>query len=176
MILFGVGWFLLFILPFFFVPEKVTDGLFEHRLYIPLIGIFFIVRECIPSIIHFFPSVKKTAFGGLLILFSLMTFTYIQYFNDQTTFYNKIIQDSPNSAKSYFCQAFFAFQKNDLKEIIKYLKKYIELSPEDQLANNNLLSAYYDSRDKQNALKQIEYMKSKKIHINPTVLNCINSF
>ena len=96
-ILFGAAWFILFILPFFFVPKKINDALYEHRLYIPFLGGIFIFREALPSITKILKGNWKIAYGAVLLIFSGMTFFYMNSFSDEITFYKKAVTDSPSS-------------------------------------------------------------------------------
>jgi hypothetical protein len=41
--LFGLAWFVIFIGPFLLVPPNVNDQLFEHRLYLPMIGLMIVL-------------------------------------------------------------------------------------------------------------------------------------
>ena len=243
MILFGLGWFILFIFPFFFVPKKINDALYEHRLYIPMIGMFFLTREALPVLIKTVADSSKYILGAVIILFSFMTFNYMQYFNDEISYYSKAVKDSPSSAyatkmlairlvyksreaeaiplfkkafeldstqmytryflakliyikqdslskakkllneeikltptftENYFELAYIAFKENDYPSLITNLKKVIEQQPADKVSNNNLLKAYIDSKNKSEALKQVERMRSNGIFIDETTLNAVN--
>ena len=242
MILFGLGWFVLFIFPFFFVPKRINDALYEHRLYIPMIGMILISKEAIPFITNLFSEVYKYLIGAFLILYSIMTINYMKYFNDEISYYTKAVKDSPSSAyatkmlgvrlvykskeeeaipyfikayeldstqmytryflakliyekqgnykeakrllqeeiklsptftENYFDLAFIAYKENDFKSLINNLKKVIELLPEDKMSNNNLLKAYLDTKNKKEATRQIEYMRSRGIFIDQGTLNAI---
>lgn len=41
----GLGWFILFLLPVLVVPPSLNDQVFEHRLYIPIVGILLILSQ-----------------------------------------------------------------------------------------------------------------------------------
>ncbi len=242
MILFGLGWFVLFIFPFFFVPKRINDALYEHRLYIPMIGMILISKEAIPFITNLFSEVYKYLIGAFLILYSIMTINYMKYFNDEISYYTKAVKDSPSSAyatkmlgvrlvykskeeeaipyfikayeldstqmytryflakliyekqgnykeakrllqeeiklsptftENYFELAFIAFKENDYNSMIFNLKKVVELQPADKMVNNNLLKAYLDIKNKNEAIKQIDYMRSKGIYIDQETLNAV---
>ena len=242
MILFGLGWFVLFIFPFFFVPKRINDALYEHRLYIPMIGMILISKEAIPFITNLFSEVYKYLIGAFLILYSIMTINYMKYFNDEISYYTKAVKDSPSSAyatkmlgvrlvykskeeeaipyfikayeldstqmytryflakliyekqgnykeakrllqeeiklsptftENYFELAFIAFKENDYNSMIFNLKKVVELQPADKMVNNNLLKAYLDIKNKNEAIKQIDYMRSKGIYSDQETLNAV---
>ena len=241
-ILFGFGWFVLFIFPFFFVPKQINDALYEHRLYIPMIGMILISKEAFPFITNIFSEVNKYLVGVVVILFSIMTINYMKFFNDEISYYTKAVKDSPSSAyatkmlgvrlvyksrdeeaipnfkksfamdttqmytryflakliyekqgdykkakqlltdelkltpaftENYFELAFIAFKENDYNSMIFNLKKVVELQPADKMVNNNLLKAYLDIKNKNEAIKQIDYMRSKGIYIDQETLNAI---
>ncbi|GDX52059.1 hypothetical protein LBMAG27_11060 [Bacteroidota bacterium] len=242
MILFGLGWFVLFIFPFFFVPKKINDALYEHRLYIPMFGMILISREALPLIEKFISDFYKYIIVTLVILFSISTINYMQYFNDEISYYTKAVKDSPSSAyatkmlgvrlvyksreeeaipyfkksfemdttqmytryflakliyekqgnyteakrllkdeiklsptftENYFDLAFIAYKENDFTALIYNLKKVIELLPDDKMSNNNLLKAYLDTKNKKEATRQIDYMRSKGIFIDQGTLNAV---
>jgi len=242
MILFGLGWFVLFIFSFFFVPKKINDALYEHRLYIPMIGMILITREAFPFIEKFIADFYKYLISAIIILFSIATINYMQYFKDEISYYTKAVKDSPSSAyatkmlgvrlvyksleeeaipyfkkayemdttqmytryflakliymkqdslrqakkllleeliltpnftENYFELAFIAYKENDYPSLIKYLKKVVELQPEDKMANSNLLKAYLDTKNKKEATRQIEYMRSKGIFIDQNTINSV---
>ncbi len=243
MIYFGLGWFVLFILPFFFVPKKINDALYEHRLYAPLFGMILITIEALPSLIKIAASWFKQIAAVIIILFSVMTFQYTRHFMDEITFYSKAAADSPSSAyavkmlgirlvykereaeaiplfkkafeldttqmytryflskliylkqdslvkakqlllaeikltptfaENYFDLAFIAYKENDFESLIFYLKKVVEIQPKDQMVNNNLLKAYVDTRNKKEAMNQIDYMRSRGIQIDEAIINQVN--
>jgi hypothetical protein len=70
-ILIGAGWFILFLLPIFFVPKNVNDQLFEHRLYLPIIGILLLMRETSLFESGMRAGTRQALVIGLLVIFIL---------------------------------------------------------------------------------------------------------
>ena len=83
------------------------------------------------------------------------------------------IKLSPTFTENYFELAFIAFKENDYNSMIFNLKKVVELQPADKMVNNNLLKAYLDIKNKNEAIKQIDYMRSKGIYIDQETLNAV---
>jgi uncharacterized membrane protein len=47
MMLLGLGWFAVFITPFLLVPKNVNDQVFEHRLYLPMVGLLIVLAHTV---------------------------------------------------------------------------------------------------------------------------------
>ncbi len=43
--LIGLAWYVLFLIPVFMAPSDKNDQIFEHRLYLPVIGILLILSQ-----------------------------------------------------------------------------------------------------------------------------------
>ncbi len=165
MILFGLGWFILFIFPFFFVPKKINDALYEHRLYIPLIGMLLVTREALPVLLRLFSNASKYLYGALLILFSIMTINYMGYFNDEISFYTKAVQDSPSSAYATKMLGVRLVYKSKEDEAIKYFKKAFELDSTQMYTRYFLAKLIYE---KQGDYKTAKKLLNEEIKVSPT--------
>jgi len=50
----GLGWYILFLIPVLVVPASLNDQVFEHRLYLPIVGILLVIGQvsiCLSSMI-----------------------------------------------------------------------------------------------------------------------------
>lgn len=94
----GVFWFFLFLLPVLIVPISINDQVFEHRLYLPVIGILLILSQTI----LFSEKWKKNKLliiaGVIALSFSILNFIRQDYFSDPLTFWTKASDSSPHSA------------------------------------------------------------------------------
>lgn len=165
MILFGLGWFILFIFPFFFVPKKINDALYEHRLYIPMIGIILITREALPFIEKFISDFYKYIIGALIILFSIATINYMQYFNDEISYYTKAVKDSPSSAYATKMLGIRLVYKSREKEAIPYFKKSFEMDTTQMYTRYFLAKLIYQ---KQKNYKEAKRLLHEEIKLSPT--------
>jgi len=93
---FGGLWIVLFLLP----PMLFGyNGIYyEHRCYVPLIGLFFIFPEA-QYVIQGRPALKKIVMaGGLLVLaiFAAISFRQCDYFSGRMAFWKNAVKTSPN--------------------------------------------------------------------------------
>jgi tetratricopeptide (TPR) repeat protein len=95
--LFGSFWFLIFIFPVLFIPTITNDNLFEHRLYIPIIGILLILSRTFLLTGQTTNKVKLLIFIPVILLFAIMSLFRIDYFKDALSFWTRAAKDSPES-------------------------------------------------------------------------------
>jgi protein O-mannosyl-transferase len=233
-ILFGAAWFVLFLLPVFFVPKNINNQFFEHRLYLPMIGILFLLRQTI-----LFSSttnvVRKTIFIMIGAVWIIIIQLYLPDFKDTFSFWNQAVAASPDNAyankmlgiklsenerkdeaipyieKAYmldstekYVHLFFArliympqqkwdsarymleseisitpqfsdnyaelahvcFEMKDWAAVEKYILKYLELNPKDQMLNTNLLLLYNDQKKYKQAVAHADKMKAMGIVVD----------
>jgi len=233
-IIFGGAWFILFLFPIFFVPKNINDQLFEHRLYLPMIGILFLLNQTI-LFNSLTQSTRKIVFAAVGLVFLIIIQLYLPDFRDTLTFWNKAVAASPDHAYAnkmlgikltefekkeeavpYIQKAFtldstekyvhlfmarliympgqkwdsakymlereikitpgFAdnyaelahvcFELKDWAAAEKYIIKYLELNPSDQMLNTNLLLLYRDQKKYGEAFRQADKMKALGIFVD----------
>ncbi|MCX6249496.1 MAG: hypothetical protein NTX61_01980 [Bacteroidetes bacterium] len=96
--LFGIFWFLVFLLPVLIVPKYINDQVFEHRLYIPIIGILLILSQTSVFKPDFSQAKKFLIYGIIILGFSTLSFIRSDYYAEAVVFWNKAVKDSPHSA------------------------------------------------------------------------------
>ncbi len=164
MLLLGISWFILFILPFFFVPKNINDQLFEHRLYIPIIGVFILMNQSIIFSSKFPPN--KFLYGSIIlaIVFSFMTFSYISKFNDELTFWSNAVKNSPRSAYANKMYGIKLTENEKLQEAIPYIKTAYTLDSTERYTNLFLARLIYIPEDSfQLAKKALQ----NEVRLNP---------
>lgn len=168
MILLGVSWFVLFILPFFFVPKNINDQLFEHRLYIPIIGVFILLNQSV--IFSGKISRDKILLGSFLltIVFSVITFQYISKFNDELTFWSNAVKDSPNSAYANKMYGIKLTENKKMQEAIPYFKTAYALDSTERYTNLFLARLIYIPED---SLNLAEKALRNEVRLNPNFLD-----
>ena len=141
MISFGLFWFLLFLLPGLIQsdPVKPVDFI-EHRLYLPIIGIFIMLAEsywgrCLE------PEGSRMAFAvccGVVLLFFGITFMHENVFADPLTFWKSAAATSPHSS---FAQknlgAMYYLNKQDDLALTQY-QRSLTLNPYEPMVRNNI--------------------------------------
>ncbi|MFA7087989.1 MAG: tetratricopeptide repeat protein [Patescibacteria group bacterium] len=162
-LIFGAGWFLMFLLPSFIRFNDQPDFL-EHRLYLPLVGFFLLIAE-IDWIkeLDFEKKKNKIISGLILILFLVLTINQSTYFKDQLVFWGRAAQDSPHSAlahRNLGAMYYFAGRKDEA--VVEY-KKSLALNEGEEMAHNNLGVIYMERGD----LVAAEEEFKKELSINP---------
>ncbi|HKR06203.1 MAG TPA: hypothetical protein VJY62_16325 [Bacteroidia bacterium] len=240
-ILFGAAWFVLFLLPIFFVPKNINNQLFEHRLYLPVIGILFLLRQTIV-----FSSLTNADRNSIIIFIGLVwviiIHLYLPDFKDTFSFWYKAVAASPDNAyankllgiklaenerkaeavpyiqKAYnldstekYIHLFMArliympqqkwdsarymlereikitpgfpdnyaelahvcFELKDRAATEKYILKYLELNPRDEMLNSNLLLLYRDQGKYKQAKEQADKIRAMGIFVDENLYNVI---
>jgi tetratricopeptide (TPR) repeat protein len=134
LVLFGAGWFVLTLFPFFLAPNDIHGGLFEHRLYIPMIGLILVTREAIAPVLNFFS--KKVGspaiiFFVVIAVFGITTFTYSDNFANEIVFYKDGIEHSPGSAYLNRMMGVRLLNRGKEDEAIPYFRKAYQLDPKE---------------------------------------------
>jgi hypothetical protein len=93
----GLFWFLAFLLPVLIVPKSLNDQVFEHRLYIPLVGILLMLGPTLPLSDRWPENRRLTVFGLIGIIFAVTSFIRTGYYSDPLTFWTKAVEGSPRS-------------------------------------------------------------------------------
>jgi len=162
---FGFLWFFAFLLPSFIRPNpNLIADFIEHRLYVPIIGIFIVLLETdfIKNI-----DVKKRStlivIGILLLVFGGITFIHSKSFINRTVFWENAAKNSPHYPLAHRNLGAMKYLDGDMATAEKESKKALELNPEEAMAHNNL-GLIYARQDKP---KEAEMEYKKELEINP---------
>jgi len=102
-LLFGLGWYVAFLLPAFFVKDLSHEFYsYNHRLYLPLIGFLLVILEVFA--LNYKDTNSKIPQAALLVpamLFFVVSFNYSKAFKNKYSFYETAIENSPNSLLAY---------------------------------------------------------------------------
>ena len=95
----GVGFiiFIFFLLPALLVPANLNEQVFEHRLYLPIIGILIVLSE---TALFKRLADKQAAIALLVVcgLFAVVNHMHQKNFSDPFAFWHKAAETSPHSA------------------------------------------------------------------------------
>ena len=160
---FGILWFFLTLSPdSSFVP--LDDVIFEHRLYLPIVGSSFAV---VSFIYYFFKhkTLKLMVVALLVIISCYAMLTYRRNFiwKDKITLLNDVIRKSPMKARSYNNRGNAYKEQGNIQQAISDYTKGIAINPRDAEIYSNRGSAYKDQGNIQQALSDY----NKAIEINP---------
>jgi len=101
----GITWFLLFTLPVLAVPRAFNDLLYEHRLYIPFVGILLIISQTR----LFSTSIDKRYLwiisGILILVMGASSFIRAGYFKSPLDYWSRSVEETPGNAYSKMMMA-----------------------------------------------------------------------
>lgn len=137
---FGLLWFLIFLLPSFLSPDPgSTWSFFEHRLYLPIIGLLLCIAELYPLKNLKWLNKKSRVIALAIILFlTSLTLWHTRYFSDRLTFWTEAAQTSPNSAFVQNNLGAMYHLEDNLKQAQEHYSKALQLDPSQRLVHNNL--------------------------------------
>lgn len=156
---FGIAWFFLTLaVESSFIP---LDPLFEHRLYLPLIGFVIVILDLWGRL----PGRKGALMlmVGVIVAFAVLTWQRNALWNDPVAFQEDNLHQAPNSERVRLAlsQAYVGRQRYD--EAVKILLEAIDLNPQYADLYNNL-GSLYDIKGERD--KAEEYLQ-RAIEINP---------
>ncbi|MBP9853426.1 MAG: tetratricopeptide repeat protein [Candidatus Omnitrophica bacterium] len=164
-ILFGILWFLIFLMPSFIGSFIVH----EYRVYIPMIGVMIVLLESnvIQAVVKRFNKMSFIPAVVIIIFLSSLTWANAQNYKDRYAFWNNAVQTSPHSPLAHrnLGAMYFLDQRYDAAE--KEFIRALQLNPNEYMVNNNLGLIYGLKGDKQKAQESF----FREIKINPTYDN-----
>ncbi|MEO5571938.1 MAG: hypothetical protein ABIT08_16270 [Bacteroidia bacterium] len=162
-IIFGAAWFVLFLLPVFFVSKNINNQFFEHRLYLPMIGILFLLRQTI-----LFSSVtlkvRNAIFIPIIAIWIIIIQLYLPDFKDTFSFWNKAVAAAPDNAYANKMLG-IKFAENEKKEeAIPYIEKAYMLDSTEKYVHLFIARLIYMPQQKWDSAR---YMLEREIQITP---------
>lgn len=138
--LFGWLWFLVFLIPSFIRPEgSLSADFIEHRVYLPLLGILFLlIKNPVWEKVNFSKKYILGLWLGLILFLSGLTFFYQQNFRNRLVFWQSAVKNSPhyplarrNLGAMYYFEKNFAGALAEDQEALK-------LNPTEPMVHNNM--------------------------------------
>lgn len=139
----GLAWFLVFLLPVLIVPKSLNDQVFEHRLYLPLVGILLMLSQSWPFGSFTPPKTRTAIVAGIAVVFSAVCIVRTAYFSDAVTFWTKAVEGSPHSA---YARTLLGTKTEDAAEREKLFREAYALDPELKNLNFYLGKALFDQK------------------------------
>ncbi len=147
-IVFGLSWFLLFLIPSFIRPNQAVIADFcEHRAYLPLIGILIVLAETKPLRNFSFRN-KAYLLGGLLIVLSLglINFSHQDKFKNRLVFWQEAVASSPSHPLAHRNLGAIYILEGQPEKAEEELKKALLLNPTEPMVHNNLGVIYLEKK------------------------------
>lgn len=166
-VLIAAGWFVLFLLPIFFVPKDINDQLFEHRLYLPMIGILLLLRETILFTREVKTGTLQTVVVAVFIGCIVDIHLYMPDFQDTFSFWNQAVAASPENAYANKMLGIKMAENPKLykpAEAIPYFKKAYELDSNERYTRLFLARLIYMPAERWDSAR---YFLEREVQVNP---------
>jgi len=156
LIAFGIGWFLIGLLPFSnLFPINATMA--EHWLYLPSIGVFLVAAHGLYRLYQH-PRLKKSSLAliaALVGFYGTVTFVHNRYWGDPVLFYERTFAYAPYSWRVANNLGTTYKEKGDLERAQAYLLKAVALKPDSVEAHSNLGTVYNQEGRFEEAVAQL---------------------
>jgi 4-amino-4-deoxy-L-arabinose transferase-like glycosyltransferase len=129
----GFATFLLFLLPALIVPQKLNEQAFEHRLYLPIVGILLLLSQTSFLKNKLGDKQLVLAFGIVCCVLAGLNFRHQQNFKDPYTFWSQAAETSPHSA--YASMMLGARIPDDQQRSATLFHKAYALNPSEKYIN-----------------------------------------
>lgn len=160
---FSIFWFFLTLLPeSSVIPLK--DVIFEHRLYLPMVGYSLFL---VSAIYYLFGknTIKRMVIILLMIVtcYSILTYTRNFVWRDEFTLWNDAIRKSPQKARPYNSRGIAYVNKGNFGQALADFNKAIRLNPNYAEAHNNRGIIYANEGNLRQSLSDL----NKAVQLNP---------
>ena len=164
-IIFGLLWFILFLLPAFVHPNPDVIAYFiEHRSYVPIIGFMIMLMETgVVKTIDLNKKVPLIIMALLIASLSYITFSHLDNFKDPLSFWKNAVKNSPHHPLAHRNLGAMYYLSGNFDNAETEYKKALELSPNEPMVHNNL-GLIYMNRER---LNEAEFEFLKENAINP---------
>lgn len=144
MSLFGTLWFMTFLFPTFIQQNPHAHFFaFEHRLYLPLIGILIVVMELVNiKQLNLDSRFQKYGFVSVLLIFFAIAFSHSRTFTEPYAFYDKAISSSPKSVIAYNGYGKLLLEDKKYSEAIEAFKKSFKYKSDDLQTTGKIAEIY----------------------------------
>lgn len=127
--------FFVFLLPVLFVPNTINEQTFEHRLYLPIIGILLVLSQTALFKNGLTTKTTTSIIIGIAVIFAGINLNHQQKFEDPLTFWEQAAKTSPHSA---YAVMMYGARIEDKQEGYALMRRAYALNP-----NEKYLNYYY---------------------------------
>ena len=163
LILFGLGWFAISLLPTSLVPLHVLVN--EHRLYLPLVGLALTTAALLENL--------RSARGWLLVLTTLISLAIQrnEVWCDEETLWRDAVAKGPQMARPHVNLGKALLRKGGLDEAIAASQRALAIDPDLDRAHYNIGTAYMRQERYELA---VAYFR-RALEIRPEMLPALNN-
>jgi tetratricopeptide (TPR) repeat protein len=148
------------------VPKYINSQSFEHRLYLPLLGLVFVLNP-------FFQKMEQKyiyiIYSVFLLLFIALNFKQQVYYKSEIKFWKQAVLDSPNSAYAHklLSVRYYTHNKKELSR--EEATQALSIDSTEKYANYYLGKYYYDNQQ----WKTAQLYMLKELVYNPGFIDAV---
>jgi protein O-mannosyl-transferase len=155
----GLLLFVIFLIPALIVPSSLNNQTFEHRLYLPILGVLLMIPETVLL------NGKYTE--GQVLIYSIVviaitagkTLTHQQDFSDPHEFWTQAVETSPNSA---FANMHLSEYEDNLDKKCGLIRKAFRLDPKEKYVNFFYAEMLINSNNRDSLLMSEPYLRTEQ--------------
>ncbi len=164
----GILWFVVFLIPSLISYDQAERMVFfEHRLYLPLVGIFIFLADSISTSaskrFDIWKYQSKLIMGLIIFLSAVLAFNYSGAYKNKAVFWQKAVADSPQASRAHSGLAVVYIMEGKMEEAEAEFNKALELNPREKRIHLLLGLSYLDQNLYDKAREEFE----KEIEIDP---------
>ena len=167
LVVFSISWVLIGLFPTSNILVPINGLLFEHWLYLPMIGVWLLLCSCFIRISRIANGKLSKLFAISYLLFaiflSIRTIQQNRLWGNPITFYNYTLKFAPTSYRLLNNLGMAYAEKGDHENAIRVYQSAISVNPENAVAYHNLGNTHKTLGDKQKAIEAFE----KAISLQP---------
>ena len=170
---FGILWFFIGLAPTSNLVIPISGLLYEHWLYLPMVGIFLIL-VWLGEVLTKRYNLQKILIGILiafLIFLSVLTIDRNRDWQDPITFYNQTLKYAPTSYRVINNLGMAYDDKDDYEQAEKTYQRAISLDPSNPVAYHNLGNTYRKTGEIDSAIENFK----TAISLNPKFIFSSNA-
>lgn len=172
-IFFGIGFYLILIIPGLFVTllnSADWNDYLETRAYLPTLGLIIVLLELVDdNWLNLKNKKNLIALTFIIIFLTFLTFSESKKYEDSISFYKSAVENEPSRSLFSFLLAKSNNSKGNIYEAEKYFLKSIELKPNYWKYHSDLGDFYYQIKRFSDAEKYLD----KTIELDST---CVNAY
>jgi tetratricopeptide (TPR) repeat protein len=168
--IFGIFWFILFLLPNFIRPNPtITADFLEHRVYLPIIGLLIVFASIKTTDFLVTDKLGKIITTSLIIFFAMITFFHQFTFRNRLVFWENAVKTSPHSPLAQRNYAVMLYFEKKYDQALLHYQKALELNPEEPMVHNNIGVIYMNQKKFKQAIDEFQ----KELVVNPDYDNAL---
>ncbi|PIZ98429.1 MAG: hypothetical protein COX77_04560 [Candidatus Komeilibacteria bacterium CG_4_10_14_0_2_um_filter_37_10] len=165
LVLWGLAWFLLFLLPALIRPLSSLADFSEHRVYLPLFGIIIALYSLQlkwPIKLQKLSWLTPVVYTTVLLILIVVNIAHAPVYQNKISFWSDAVDNSPNSSFNRNNLGAMYYLDGRYQEAATQWEKTLQLNPNEPLTRNNLGLLYARSG---------QYAEAEKMYLAENALN-----